>query len=46
MASSSTSELSGEVLWEELPEEVLLRVLGQAMLEYGERWWSGAVRGG
>jgi hypothetical protein len=45
MASSSTSALSEEVLWEELPEELLLRVLGQAMLEYGEKRWSAAVRG-
>ena len=44
MASSSTSELSEVVLWEELPEELLLRVLGHVMLQGGVMW-RGAVRG-
>jgi hypothetical protein len=34
MASSSTSAPSDEALWEELPEELLQRVLGHVKLEY------------
>jgi hypothetical protein len=45
MASSSTSELSDEVIWEELPDELLLQVLEHVMLRQGERKWRGAVRG-
>jgi Leucine-rich repeat (LRR) protein len=46
MASSSTGTLPDEVLWEELPEELLMRVLGHVMLRYGQKWrWCGAVRG-
>jgi hypothetical protein len=45
MASSSTSALSDEVMWEELPEELLPRVLEHVMLVDGEKWWCGAVRG-
>ena len=49
MASSSTGTLPDEVLWEELPEELLRRVLGHVMLEdvgYGlQKCWFGAVRG-
>ena len=45
MASSSTSTLSDEVTWEELPEELLRRVLGQVMQEYKWKGWRGAVRG-
>jgi len=43
-SSSSTSELSDEVMWEELPDELLLKVLGYVMVEYGEKKWYGAVR--
>jgi hypothetical protein len=46
MASSSTSELSGEVTWEELPEELLRRVLRHVILGWGRRKrWCGAMRG-
>ena len=43
MASSSTG--SEELLWEELPEELLLRVLERVMLWGGRKRWRGAVRG-
>ena len=44
MASSSTSALSDEVLWEELPEELLLQVLGHVMpWRDGRKSWSGAL---
>ena len=45
MASSSTSALSDEVMWEELPEELLRQVLGHVMLRHGRKRWRGAVRG-
>jgi len=49
MASSSTGTLPDEVLWEELPEELLTRVLGHVMLEYGgfglRKRWCSDVRG-
>ena len=48
-ASSSTGTLPDEVLWEELPEELLLRVLGHVILRVGglgpQKYWCGAVRG-
>ena len=44
MASSSTSALSDEVMWEELPEELLRRVLEHVMLERGQKRGRGAVR--
>ena len=48
MASSSTGTLPDEVLWEELPEDLLMRVLGHVMLRDrgdGLQRWCGAVRG-
>jgi F-box/leucine-rich repeat protein 14 len=45
MASCSTSALSDEVMWEELPEELLRRVLEHVMLRRWKRRWCGAVRG-
>jgi len=45
MASSSAGALSNEVMWEELPEELLLQVMGHVMLWYGEKRWRGGVRG-
>jgi hypothetical protein len=45
MASSSTSALSAEVTWEELPEKLLLRVLEHVMLWHERKRWRGAVRG-
>jgi hypothetical protein len=45
MASSSTSALSAEVLWAELPEELLVRVLEHVMLWHERKRWRGAVRG-
>jgi len=46
MASSSTSALSDEVMWEKLPQELLLRVLELVMLgRRGRKEWRGAVLG-
>jgi hypothetical protein len=46
MASFSTSALSDEVMWEELPEELLRRVLEHVMLwRWKRRWCGGVVRG-
>jgi hypothetical protein len=46
MASSSTSALSDEVMWEELPEELLRRVLEHVMLwRWKRRCCGGVVRG-
>ena len=46
MASSSTSALSDEVMWEELPEELLRQVLGHVMLAWrGVKEWRGSLRG-
>jgi Leucine-rich repeat (LRR) protein len=46
MASSSTSTLSDEVMWEELPNEILLQVMGHVMPHWDWRkcWW-GPLRG-
>ena len=41
MASSSTSALSVEVMWEELPEKLLRQVLEHVMVRYGEMGWYG-----
>ena len=43
MASTSTSP-AGEVPWERLPEELLLRALPHVMLRGGLKRWCGAVR--
>ena len=46
MASSSTGTLPEEVMWEELPEELLLQVLGHVMMRWsGLKWGHRAVRG-
>ena len=49
MASSSTGTLPDEVLWEELPEELLMRVLGHVILRNvglgPQKWGCSAVRG-
>jgi hypothetical protein len=45
MASSSTSALSDDVMWEKLPDELLLRVLEHVMLRRGVKEWRAAVRG-
>jgi len=49
MASSSTCTLPDEALREELPEELVMRVLGHVMLRdrgHGPlKYWCGAVRG-
>jgi hypothetical protein len=44
-ASFSTDTLTEDVQWEELPDELLLRVLGHAMRQYGLKSWLGTVRG-
>ena len=49
MASFSTGTLPDEVPWKELPEELLIRVLGHVMLrDRGDglqKWWCSVVRG-